>query len=99
MTKGTKPTGIRALRFWKESGSVDGDHHARSLDDGVGLVTNLQAEVLGGIRRDRRNDFLLLVRVNVKRDQRPRDNFMAFEPSLATSVFPKRNSVEDDTPI
>ena len=64
MTKGTNSIRIRAPRFWKESGSVDGDHHARSLDDGVGLVTNLQAEVLGGIRRDRRNDFLAGRRFN-----------------------------------
>ena len=56
--EGHEPHPVRAPRFWKESGSVDGDHHARSLDDGVSLVTNLQAEVLGGIRRDRRNDFL-----------------------------------------
>lgn len=62
--EGHEPHSVRAPRFWKESGSVDGDHHARSLDDGVSLVTNLQAEVLGGIRRDRRNDFLAGRRFN-----------------------------------
>ncbi len=35
---------------------VNSNHHARSLDDGIGLAADLEAEVLGGGRGDRRND-------------------------------------------